>query len=108
MLRSAQDVQPVLRWMQTELGADKVTCHKAVKLSGGAIQENWRLELQITGGRYDGEQHWVLRTDALSASVSSSRVQEFTLLQAVCGQDVPVPQPIVCVQTALFWAGRFS
>lgn len=106
MLRSAQDVQPVLRWMQTELGADKATCHKAVKLSGGAIQENWRLELQITGGRYDGEQHWVLRTDAPSAvAVSSSRVQEFTLLQAVCGQDVPVPQPI-CVCTDSSVLGR--
>ena len=85
MTGAARDFQPVLYWAQTELGADKVTCHKAVKLSGGAIQENWRLELQITGGRYEGEQQWVLRTDAPSAvAVSSSRVQEFNLLQVVC------------------------
>ena len=91
--------RPVLVWLQTELDATEVVCSQAVKLSGGAIQENWLLSLQMTGGPYDGQQDWVLRTDAPSAvAVSSSREQEFNLLQTVYSQGVPVPRPIcLCV-----------
>lgn len=95
MSGSAEQFDPVLRWLCTELGAAQVVCAKAVKLSGGAIQENWQLALVVTGGRYDGQQTWVLRTDAPSAVASSnSREDEFKLLQIVHAHGVPVPQPI--------------
>lgn len=109
MRRLDQDIQPVLGWLQTQLGADKVTCHSVVKLSGGAIQENWRLALAITGGQFEGEQDWVLRTDAPTAvAVSNSREDEFNLLQLVHGYGVPVPQPIcLCVDSAVLGRAFF-
>lgn len=96
--------RPVLVWLRAELDATKLECRQIVKLSGGAIQENWRLRLQITGGPFEGQQDWVLRTDAPSAvAVSNSRIQEFCLLQAVYGQGVPVPRPIcLCEDKAVF------
>lgn len=95
MTGSAEAFHPVLRWLRSELGAREVTCSAAVKLSGGAIQENWWLTLRITGGVHDGAHDWVLRTDAASAvAASNSRQQEFRLLQLVFSAGVPVPEPV--------------
>ena len=47
-------------------------------LGGGAIQENWALDVVCTGGPLDGRHELVLRTDAASrVPVSWSRKQEF-------------------------------
>ena len=73
MTSLAEDCGPVLAWLQTRTGADRLECLRIEKLSGGAIQENWLLKLQITGGSHDGHQSWVLRTDAASSvAVSNS------------------------------------
>ena len=64
-------------------------------LTGGAIQENWLLELAIIGGDYAGHLAVVLRSDAASAvSASHSRAQEFALLQAAFAMGVTVPEPL--------------
>ena len=53
MTRLAEDCGPVLAWLQTRTGADRLKCLRIEKLSGGAIQENWLLQLQITGGSHE-------------------------------------------------------
>lgn len=65
------------------------------KLSGGAIQENWAIDLDVKGGPRAGRQALVLRTDSPSGlAVSHSRTQEFALLQAAWAAGVTVPEPI--------------
>ena len=49
MTSLAEDCGPVLAWLQTRTGADRLDCSRVKKLSGGAIQENWLLQLRITG-----------------------------------------------------------
>ena len=95
MTSLVEDYEPVLTWLQTQTGAAKLDCLRFEKLSGGAIQENWLLQLQITEGAYDGYQSWVLRTDAASAvAASNSRSDEFSLLQVAFLQGVAVPEPL--------------
>jgi aminoglycoside phosphotransferase (APT) family kinase protein len=68
-----------------------VTDLVAVPLSGGAIQENWLVTLNLAGER----QELVLRTDApTGVSLSHGRAQEFALLQAAQGVGVTVPEPL--------------
>ncbi|HEY9548678.1 MAG TPA: hypothetical protein VIR45_04180, partial [Kiloniellaceae bacterium] len=47
-------------------GAEAVEIADARPLSGGAIQENWLLDLQVRGGPHAGRVEAVLRTDAPS------------------------------------------
>lgn len=66
------------------------------RLSGGAIQENWHLLLDIDGGDWPGSHDLVLRKDAPSGvSVSHGRAEEFALLKAAHKADVAVPTPCV-------------
>ncbi len=79
------------RWIAAEAGAKAVRITDMVKLSGGAIQENWGLTVEV-----DGEaREWVLRTDAPSGvSTSHSRAEEFALLKAAYEAGVTVPEPL--------------
>lgn len=68
---------------------------KSHRLSGGAIQENWLIEVLISGGPWNGAHQWVLRTDAQSALPASlSRSQEFDVLEAAFQAGVKVPRPL--------------
>ena len=52
------------------------------QLSGGAIQENWALKLDLEGGDWLGSHDLVLRKDAPSnVAVSHGRAEEFTILK---------------------------
>jgi hypothetical protein len=63
--------------------AERVVISAATLLSGGAIQQNWRLQARVVGGAHAGDACWVLRTDAPSAMAAShGRAQEFALLLA--------------------------
>jgi aminoglycoside phosphotransferase (APT) family kinase protein len=67
----------------------------AEKLSGGAVQENWRLDLTVDGGARPGAHRWVLRTDSPARlSVSLDRQQEFACLKAAHAAGVLVAEPI--------------
>ena len=52
------------QWAADVLGATRVEIARAERLSGGAVQENWRLDALIEGGPQAGAQRWVLRTDS--------------------------------------------
>ena len=66
----------------------KVTAHlKVVKMSGGAIQENWLIQ--------DNDFALVLRKNSEAAvSVSSDREQEYRLLSRLYQLGIKVPKPI--------------
>jgi aminoglycoside phosphotransferase (APT) family kinase protein len=83
------------RWIAHAAAAERVTISAAGLLSGGAIQQNWRLQARVDGGAHSGDAGWVLRTDAPSAvAASHGRAQEFALLLAAERAGVTVPQPL--------------
>ena len=76
-------------------GARAVEILEATPLTDGAIQENWRLEIDFDGGALPGRQDLVLRSDAPSAVAASlSRPEEFAVLRTVWRAGVPVPEPL--------------
>jgi aminoglycoside phosphotransferase (APT) family kinase protein len=80
------------------LEAQAVRIDAAERLSGGAIQENWALDLTVEGGKRAGPLPAVLRTDSpTGVAVSLSRAQEFALLQAAWAAGVTVPEPLACI-----------
>lgn len=76
-------------------GSDAVDLEDVRPLTGGAIQENWLLDLRVHGGPRNGPLQVVLRTDATSAvAVSRSRAEEFALLEVAKAAAVTVPDPL--------------
>lgn len=78
-------------WLAARLGAPDLGLAEIGPLSGGAIQENWRLRCTLAGGTRD----FVLRKDA-PATIASSRTreQEFRLIEAAHRAGVRVPEPV--------------
>ncbi|MBT8766712.1 phosphotransferase family protein [Metapseudomonas boanensis] len=82
-----------------QFGARAIQIHSAQRLSGGAIQENWALDVEVEGGEQAGRQRWVLRTDSpTSVSVSLGRRQEFAVLSRVVHAGVRAPKPLLLVE----------
>jgi aminoglycoside phosphotransferase (APT) family kinase protein len=85
-------LEPVIREFTS---AQRVSIDNCRRLSGGAIQENWLLEVRLQGGPWAGTHRWVLRTDAASAvQASLSRAQEFAVLSVAYQARVKVPRPL--------------
>lgn len=84
------DVSVLQRFLDRHLGGVRVG--QARRLSGGAIQENWWLQLlQADGGQLDV----VLRCDAASVLAESrSRAEEYALLQVAFQAGVSAPEPL--------------
>jgi len=84
------------RFLGRATGATAVAVEDLRRLSGGAVQENWRLDLVFEGGTRPGRHACVLRCDSASAGVAASlgRAQEFALLKAVAAVGVTVPEPL--------------
>jgi aminoglycoside phosphotransferase (APT) family kinase protein len=90
-------------YLCAQAGARRVTVNNQQRLSGGAIQENWLIEVSVEGGAYAGNQRWVLRSDAQSVVQGSlSRAQEFAVLSTVHRAGVKVPRPLwLCEDTSI-------
>ena len=89
------DLAAVARFLAGASGAERVEITACELLPGGAIQENWALDAEFSGGRRAGHQRLVLRTDAATGIPSSlSRIDEFAVLKAVSAAGVTVPQPL--------------
>lgn len=86
----------VERFVRSAADASSVAIVEAKLLSGGAVQENWFLDLEIEGGPHAGRVNCVLRCDSPTAGVAIShgRAQEFALLKAVFDAGVTVPEPL--------------
>ena len=60
-------------------------------MSGGAVQQNWALDVELDGGLCS----WVLRTDAqASVRESLTRAQEFAVLKTAHSAHALAPEPI--------------
>lgn len=102
-LNDAAQQQAIAEFIRQRCEADAVSITAMRRLSGGAIQENWSLDVSLAGGELNGAQEWVLRADAISAvSDSHSRPQEFALLKAVFDAGVTVPEPILLGDKSVF------
>lgn len=78
-------------WLTAALGADAARVERAERLSGGAIQESWGLDVVADGA----PRALVLRKDSEgSIAESRSRRDEHVLLSAAWEGGVTVPQPI--------------
>jgi aminoglycoside phosphotransferase (APT) family kinase protein len=87
-------VERLAAFIAAASGAPDVRVDRYERLSGGAIQENFALDVRI-----DGREHaLVLRKDAPARlPVSRTRAEEFALLQAAFAAGVTVAEPL--------WAG---
>lgn len=84
-------LNPLQEWLGQELAASSVEITNAEILDGGAIGENWRIDVNIDGAA----KHWVLRTDAASRmAMSHDRANEYYCLKAAHGAGAKVPEPI--------------
>jgi len=84
------------RYLAEVLEAGRLTVRDCSKLSGGAIQENWSLELEAVGGTLAGRHALVLRTNAPSTvAVSHSRADEYCILRAAHAAGATVPEPLL-------------
>ena len=64
------------------------------KLTSGAIQENWALDVEFTGGPLSGLQELCLRMDAPTRIDNSrSRIEEFSFLKLAYENGIRVPEP---------------
>jgi aminoglycoside phosphotransferase (APT) family kinase protein len=90
-------------WICAQAGAERVLIEQMSRLSGGAIQENWALTVDLQGGSHAGRRQWVLRTDAPSAvALSLTRAQEFAVLSVADRAGVKVPRPLwLCREPAV-------
>jgi len=75
--------------------ADAVRVTRLERMSGGAVQENWALDAEVTGGAHTGAQQWVLRTDAKArVELSLRRSEEFRILQVAHAAGLQAPRPL--------------
>jgi len=79
------------RWFAERLGMTDATIVASNLLPGGAVQHNWRIDLDIDGTA----QSYVLRAGPeFPLPESLSKVDEFDVLRRVHGAGVPVPEPL--------------
>ncbi len=85
----------VIDFVREHSAAQQVHVERLQRLGGGAIQENYALDLLIEGGSCSGQQNWVLRTDSPSRlAISLSRAEEFAVLQHAFTAGAQVPEPL--------------
>jgi aminoglycoside phosphotransferase (APT) family kinase protein len=72
-------------------------------LPGGAVQQNWALDVNFAGGRLPGQQKLVLRANFQTPlPASRSKAAEFTILRAVVAAGVTAPEPLwLCENTEI-------
>jgi len=90
-------------FLRSAAGADAVHVRKLSRLSGGAVQENWALDADMTGGTQPGPHQWVLRTDAAArVEASLPRSAEFGILQVAYAAGLRAPEPLwLCTDLAV-------
>ena len=78
-------------WLAGCLGVARATVSRARLLSGGAIQQNWALDIATE----DDERVCVLRRDApATIAASLGRAEEFAVVEAAWQAGVTVPRPL--------------
>jgi aminoglycoside phosphotransferase (APT) family kinase protein len=89
------NLDPLARWLAGAVGARSAEIARAELLSGGAVQENWRIDVVIDGGPRAGAHSLVLRTDAVARlPMSLDRHRELACIRAAHQAGVMVAEPI--------------
>ena len=87
------NLDPLQRWLASVVEASRVEITRADLLSGGAVQENWRIHAAIDGGPRAGTHALVLRTDAVARlPMSLDRPREFACIKAAHAVGVLVAE----------------
>jgi aminoglycoside phosphotransferase (APT) family kinase protein len=84
--------EALARFIAERLGAGDVSVEDLRRLPGGASRETWSLDALYTEGGEAKRLPLVLRRDPGPTVMSSSRREEFVLLQALGREGVPVPR----------------
>ena len=96
------------RFLAEASGAKSCEIIALAPLTGGAIQENWGLDVRFSGGRLDGTQRLVLRAAGETGVPSSlDRLQEFAVLKAAFAAGVTVPEPLFASADAVIFGKPF-
>ena len=83
------------RWLEGEMRAHDVRVTRYERLPGGAIQDNFLLDVDVADGPFRGTHALVLRTDAPTAVAASlTRAQEFAVLRVAHDAGVAAPKPL--------------
>jgi len=84
-------------WLRDASGHTDLAIQRMALLSGGAIQQNWAVDVVFDGH----SEAWVLRTDnAAVLEVSHPRAAEYALLRAAFAARVTVPEPLFLCEDA--------
>jgi aminoglycoside phosphotransferase (APT) family kinase protein len=87
--------QAIADFIAHATGAKSATVTILNRLGGGAIQENWALDVEVADGPQAGRYEAVLRSDAVSGIAESwPRAKEYALIAAAHAAGVTVPQPL--------------
>jgi len=97
------ETNALARWLVGATHAQDVRILRYERLPGGAIQDNFLLDVDIRGGKWHGEHAFVLRTDApTGVAASLSRAQEFAVLRVAHAAGVTAPKPLfLCRDTSV-------
>jgi len=98
-LNESRTRERLAAFLKEVTGAGDATITALERMSGGAVQENWALDVE-----QDGEiKRWVLRTDAQARVAESlSRAQEFAVLKVAHAARALAPEPLyVCEDPAV-------
>ena len=96
-----QNLAPLEAWLKDAIAAESVRIDKADLLPGGAVGENWRIDVEVADGLHAGRQSWIVRTDPPARmDVSLNRADEFAVITAAFEAGVKVARPIACSQTS--------
>ena len=83
------------QFLRDACAAQSVRVEALSLLSGGAIQQNWQIQVQVSGGAHDGAHTWVLRTDApATVAASLSREREFDIIRFAHARGLLAPKPL--------------
>lgn len=97
------DAKRLADFIAEKTGSSAVRVSNVHKLSGGAVQENWAADLELSSSASSQEIPVVVRCNAASGvSHSRSRAEEFTLLSAAFARGVAVPEPLWLGNSSVF------
>jgi len=98
---SPPDSAAIAQFLRAACGAGDVMVRDIRLLSGGAVQQNWDIAVNITGGPHHGPHVWVLRTDApATVAASQTREREFAILRYAHANGLMAPQPLFLCEDA--------
>src|SRR5688572_20356881 len=89
------NVAAIAHFLRGACNAAAVRVESIELLSGGAIQQNWELAVEISSGAHQGKHGWVLRTDApATVAASLPREREYAIIRVAHAHGLGAPRPL--------------